>query len=162
MSHFGVFFFFSPLYESLVIWFFWIPFNLCCPKRVNLVFFHHIHSWAVSDRKAAVVPEQLALGQSGGPCLIRQTIRMQSAQQSLVMGSGAKSHCLVSILTGAYWCCTDKPAEFTEDAWLSVKSPLKHPGVSVRSEHHCCSNQASGQLTAKAPLCSGFIYFPDL
>lgn len=55
---------------------FCISFNSSSPKRINLVFFHHIHYWHIRGREPAVVPEQLALGQSGGACLIRKTIRM--------------------------------------------------------------------------------------
>lgn len=107
------FFFFWPVHESECILGFSISFSSSRPW-LNLVFFHQIHYWHISCRRAAVVPEQLTLGHSGGACLIRKTIRMESAQQSLVMQPGAKSHCTVSLLTGCHCCCTYKPSDFAQ------------------------------------------------
>lgn len=102
----------------------------------NLVFFHLIHYWHISYREAAVVPEQLALGQSGGALLIRKTIPMESAQQSLVMRPGAKSHRWAA---GCHRCCTWKPAHFASRQVLheALNQPLHAAGQFTDKGSHC-------------------------
>lgn len=128
------------MYESVCILVFSVSFNSSSSRR-NLVFFHHIHYWHISCREAAVVPEQLALGQSGGACLIRKTIRMESAQQSLVMRPGAKSHCWVSLLAGCHCCCTYKHAHFH---WGSLVLHIRSP---LNRSTNCSAPQVSSLTT---------------
>lgn len=131
----GLFFFFASPWVRVYFCFI-VSFSSNRPW-LNLVFFHHIHYWHISCRGAAVVPERLTLGQSGGACLIRKTIRMESAQQSLVMQPGAKSHCTVNLLAGCHCCCTYKPSDLAQ--YLIPSKTINGP------------LQATGQFTDNKP-----------